>query len=122
MTGVVSWAAVLLATASIVVGCGGDDEGPARSGDEATAVEGTVTNPGGQPVAGALVQAAAPDDPTATLPDIALVTDQAGHYRWELGPGSYELTVSKDGFRTAANRVTLERGDVVTLDFTLEPA
>ena len=123
MTNVVSWGAVGLATALIVVlaGCGGEDEAATPTTGGATAVEGTVTDSGGSPVEGALVQASAPDDPTAVLPDIALLTDRQGHYRWNLGPGSYELTVSKDGFRTAAKRVMLELGRVATLDFTLEP-
>jgi hypothetical protein len=124
VTKVVSRSASFLATASIalVAGCGGGgDEAQAPSNGGTTAVEGTVTDSGGNPVEGALLQASA-DDPATILPDIALLTDRAGHYRWELGPGSYELSVSKDGFRTAAKRVTLGRGRVVDLDFTLEPA
>ena len=118
-----SWPALLLTAALMVAGsaCGGDGDGT-RGTSGATAVEGTVRTGDDTPVEGALVQVASPDDPTAVVPDIALYTDREGHYRWDLGPGNYEITISKDGFRTATKPVTLQRGSIATLDFTLEQA
>ncbi|HET9402065.1 MAG TPA: carboxypeptidase-like regulatory domain-containing protein, partial [Candidatus Acidoferrales bacterium] len=49
-------------------------------------------------------------------------TDQAGRYRFsELPVGEYELTVSKDGFRSVVHRgVELAIGQRAVLDFRLE--
>lgn len=61
-------------------------------------LSGLVTDPTGAPVEGARVRALAVD---TNLPAVA-VTNAAGLYAFPaLAPGRYELTVEKDGFKTA---------------------
>lgn len=84
----------------------------AASAAQAQVIEGTVTS-GGEPVPGASVQvhgttqgAAAGDDGTYRI---------AG-----LEPGSYTLVASAVGFSKAERSVTVEDGETLRVDFTLE--
>jgi len=56
------------------------------------------------------------------IPEIAIITDSNGRYTWSLFPGTYELTVSAAGYRSASRQVTIKAGQVVTADFALERA
>ncbi len=84
----------------------------AASAARAQVIEGTVTS-GGEPVPGASVQvhgttqgAAAGDDGTYRITDLA--------------PGTYELVASAVGFSKAERSVTVEEGETLRVDFTLE--
>lgn len=78
----------------------------------ADGVSGTVRDGRGRPVAGVLVQAAAePGSPP--VPDLAIVTDQAGRFDWPLRPGTYRLSAGPSG---TAVRVTVRAGSAAHVD------
>jgi Carboxypeptidase regulatory-like domain len=84
-----------------------------------TGVQGRVTNPAGEPVATASV-VRAPVDSTAAVTQEAAVTDADGRYFWPLPPGTWEITISAPGLRTASRRVTVVDGQRARLDFALQ--
>ncbi|WP_226005885.1 carboxypeptidase regulatory-like domain-containing protein [Natrinema salinisoli] len=80
--------------------------------EEATgAVEGTVTDADGEPVA----------DATVTAGDETVTTDENGTYALELEPGEYTLAVSVEGYEDASQNVTVDADAITTADVTLEP-
>jgi hypothetical protein len=84
-------------------------------------VTGRVLTSNGHPVVNALVQAKSLDIPSQPIPEIAIVTDGDGRYRWPLRPGRYLISVSARGYQTASQHIELRKGAAATLDFTLEP-
>jgi hypothetical protein len=80
-------------------------------------LSGVVTDPSGSTVEGAnltLKSAATGGTFTAT-------SSAGGVYQFSfLKPGEYALTVSKDGFKTAAQTVTIQLGQVMTANVALE--
>lgn len=84
-------------------------------------VVGRVTTSDLHPIAGAFLQVRSLGY-TAYSPDIAILTNQDGWYQWRLPPGMYDLSVSAQGYRSAMKRLTVRRGEVVTLHFMLEHA
>ena len=83
-------------------------------------IVGRITDTRGQPIVGALVQPRSLDDPSPPIPEIAIVSDDNGRYTWQLSPGSYELSVSADGYRGMTKLTKVKAGQAATLDFTLE--
>ncbi len=83
-------------------------------------IVGRITDTRGRPVVGALVQPRSLDDPSPPIPEIAIVSDDNGRYTWQLSPGSYELSVSADGYRGMTKLTKVKAGQAATLDFTLE--
>ena len=81
-------------------------------------VKGVVTDTSGAPVASAAVAVVAG---TAPYPEMAAFTAADGSYRWILGPGTYTLEAHREGFATASGEFTLEAGQEVQLDLTLNP-
>ncbi len=79
---------------------------------------GTVTDPSGAVVPGATVKAVN----VATNVEIQAQTTSAGVYRMPyLPPGTYRLTVSAPGFKTAVREnVVLSVAQTLTVDFALE--
>lgn len=78
----------------------------------ADGVSGTVRDGRGRPVAGVLVEASAePGSPP--VPDLAIVTDQAGRFDWPLRPGTYRLSAGPSG---TAVRVTVRAGSAAHVD------
>jgi len=94
--------------------------GPRRSIMEG--VQGRVTDTMGHPVVGALITPTSLDTPSQAIPDIAIVTDQEGHYAWRLLPGNYMIAVFANGYVRAAQPVTVKAHETAQLDFVLEPA
>jgi hypothetical protein len=84
-------------------------------------VTGRVLASHGHPVVNALVQAKSLDTPSQPIPEIAIVTDGDGRYRWPLRPGRYVISVSAGGYQTASQHIELRKGAAATLDFTLKP-
>src|SRR5215475_4622018 len=82
-------------------------------------INGTVKDPNGAVVAGAKVTVrneAAGDTRDA-------VTDNQGRFKVEgLAAGSYQITISRDGFKTAERAVTVESGKTATVETKLEIA
>ena len=83
-------------------------------------ITGRVTNSSNLPVKGALVQPRSLEDPSPPIPEIAILTDGEGRYKWPLLPGNYEISVSFKGCQRAARRVKIEVGQEVQVDFILQ--
>ncbi len=49
------------------------------------------------------------------------VTDENGHFSFEVMPGTYTLTASKDGYKNCTQDVTVDKDTPVYLDIELEP-
>ncbi len=105
-----------------VVSTPGDSRGEsgqpqAQEGQEG--IEGRVTAEDGTPIAGVFVQAESLDEPAQRIPEMAITTDEDGHYLWPLPPGRYRISVSIEGRQPAAETATVEPGKQTTLSFTL---
>jgi len=82
-------------------------------------VQGRITAREGTPIAGAYVEPRSLDRPRARIPDVGNVSGADGRYEWPLPAGTYEVSVSAEGYRRESRRVTLRAGETATLDFTL---
>lgn len=80
---------------------------PVAAPQEAT-LTGTVTDPGGARIAGAVVEAAAPGRPA---PGKTVTTDTEGRYRLVLPPGKYQVEIRHSGFARLARELTLVAGE-----------
>jgi hypothetical protein len=61
--------------------------------------------------------------PGVPLPTIAVVTDETGCYTHDtLYPGTYEISITVEGYQPAIRRVEIFDGQTITLDFVLQPA
>ena len=88
---------------------------PGQSGT----INGTVKDPNGAVVTGAQVTVRN----EATGETRAEVTDNQGKFKVEgLSPGSYKITISRDGFKTAERAVSIESGKTATIENKLEIA
>jgi hypothetical protein len=83
-------------------------------------IAGKITDSDGRPVAGASVQPESLDEPSTPIPEIAIVSESDGRYAWRLAPGTYEISVSAEGYRGIAKKATVKAGQQVTLDFKLK--
>jgi hypothetical protein len=84
-------------------------------------VGGLITDACGRPITGAFIRPRGLDEPSPAIPEIAIVSDSQGRYRWRLVPGKYEISVSAEGYRDITKQITIKRGQQVILNFTLEP-
>src|SRR5512132_2239015 len=81
-------------------------------------ISGTVQDSTGALVKGATVTATN----TATGETRSATTSDAGFYRVvELPPGKYKMTVTSQGFKTAARDADVSTGAVTESDFQLQP-
>ncbi|HEY6234386.1 MAG TPA: TonB-dependent receptor [Candidatus Elarobacter sp.] len=85
-------------------------QAPAATGT----LNGRVTDPRANPVAGATVYAVGPG------PASNATTDNDGRFSFALAPGVYTVTVNRGGFETAANDVAIVAGTTVTLTVPLQ--
>jgi outer membrane receptor for ferrienterochelin and colicin len=89
---------------------------PAAAQTVAGTIVGTVTDPNGQPVPGATVTASGEGAPTS-----ATTADDGTYRLTPLEPGSYSVTVARDGFQTKTlTDVVLNVSRTVSLDVPLE--
>lgn len=122
-------ALLLLAWAPLLAAGCFDPDRPVTNGertatageDRSAGVEGRVTAPGGEPLADVAVQPRSLDRPATAIPELAVISESDGHYRWTLRPGAYELTFSLDGYQPATRRATVRPGEVTSLDVELAP-
>jgi hypothetical protein len=82
-------------------------------------VVGRILSEDAQPLAGAWVVPVPLDHTPPPIPEIVILSATDGRYSWPLLPGRYEIVVTLEGYERAAARVTVEPGQVSTLDFTL---
>jgi hypothetical protein len=96
---------------------GGSDSPTARL--QVEGVAGRITNEDGRAVEGASVLAVslAPNGPA--VPEMVVVSDAEGRYRWPLRAGSYEIAVVADGYQRASKTVAVTTSEIATLDFVL---
>ncbi|MDG4792989.1 carboxypeptidase-like regulatory domain-containing protein [Micromonospora sp. WMMD1082] len=118
-------AAPLLIGASLLA-FGGDypvsDDGPPPPPprtDSMGTVTGTATTAAGEPVREASVQVRPLDEPAPAIPEIGVLTGDAGRYEWRLPPGRYEIVVRTDERDSAPQTATVTAGQTTRLDFTL---
>ncbi|MDR9899763.1 carboxypeptidase regulatory-like domain-containing protein [Aetokthonos hydrillicola Thurmond2011] len=82
-------------------------------------VTGLVTTRDGHPIVNAWIQAKSLDEPSNPIPEIAIITNEAGEYKWTLLPGKYKISVFIDNRKLATKLVTVKPGQAVTLDFNV---
>jgi hypothetical protein len=81
------------------------------------AIQGTVTDPQKAVVANATVVI----KNTATSAERTVMTDSDGQFQVpQLSPGTYELTITAQGFKTAKQTLTVSVGDTLTTELALE--
>ena len=99
---------------------GADDPAPAKSAGPTLwgTVTGTVHDPDGRPLGGALVVPRAMDA-ASPAPEKAVTTDRAGRYEWRLLPGRYELVAHADGRVSPAVAVSVSADRQTTADLKL---
>lgn len=97
------------------------DRGQLGQGDK-EGVSGRITDRQGHPVAGVFVHPRSLDEPAPAIPEIAIVSDNNGHYAWRLPPGKYELSASMIGYHSMVKPITIKAGQMTTADFILERA
>ena len=100
---------------------GPDDRSVSSESSSATpsvreGVRGRVTSASGKPVSEVFVQARSLDRPAPAIPDIAIMTDQAGNYSWPLASGRYEFSFIHQGRTLATRQVTVGRNRVTSLN------
>lgn len=93
-------------------------EGQSAGATTQQGIGGRVTGPSGAPIANVFVQASALDGPRA-IPDIAVMTDSAGKYVWNLAPGRYRLTFMRDGRELAQREVIVRPNELTALDLAV---
>ena len=129
MTQVVQWRCyftALMLFGLAVFSCGVENW-PAQSSEQGGSglglqegVVGRVTTSDVRPVKGAFIQPRSLDDPSPRIPEIAILTDTDGRYTWPLFPGTYEISVSAEGYQREVKQVVVKTGQVVMVDFTLQ--
>ncbi|RAM52450.1 MAG: hypothetical protein C6Y22_05425 [Hapalosiphonaceae cyanobacterium JJU2] len=82
-------------------------------------VTGLVTTRDGNPIVNAWIQAKSVDEPSKPIPEIAIITNEAGEYKWPLLPGKYEISVFIDNKPYTAKSVRVKSGQAVTLNFNV---
>lgn len=106
-----TWGVALFLGCLIIMPCSQRAQNPAAT------LSGTVTNPLGQPVAGAKVSV----KNLSTGQSTEIQTDSNGQYNvTDLASGSYEVSVTADGFVGSAAPVTLLTGAHQTFDIALK--
>lgn len=83
-------------------------------------VAGVVSDSAGRPVVGVVVHAEAISRPRPAIPEIAIVTDENGRYKWPLPPAEYQITIAAEGFEKATKRATVSVGRQTILHFQLK--
>src|ERR1700760_4991235 len=80
-------------------------------------LQGTVKDPSGATVPNAKVVVTA----SSLVGEKELVTDSSGYFRFaNLPPGDYKIVVTALGFATEKRELTVEVGNLPTVDFALE--
>lgn len=105
---------------------GGPDR-PVSDGDPGQAMPrvrvgltGKVVDVQGRPVEGAMIEVKSLDASAPAIPEIAILSDSRGRYRWPLPPGAYEISVLAEGYRCTPRRAVVRSGRETRMDFKLK--
>lgn len=101
-----------------VTGSPGTASGPGAAGHGSVA--GAVRTGDGGPLPGVLVVPVSLDDPAVAVPELAVVTDAGGSYRWDLPAGRYELRAVRDGAVLGSTRVEVAAGRPASADIDVD--
>lgn len=122
--------ALVIATSAAGAAAGpqGDPARPVATGARQQAaaqlsegIRGRLLRSGERPVAGAVIAARSLDRPARPIPEIAIVTDDDGRFQWPLRPGTYRLAALLDGREVATATVTVEPGQVTSIEMFSRP-
>lgn len=117
--------ALVIATSAAGAAAGppGDPAPPVAAGGRQQAaaqvsegIRGRLLRSGERPVAGAVIAARSLDRPARAVPEIAIVTGDDGRFQWPLRPGTYRLAALLDGREVATATVTVEPGQVTSIE------
>lgn len=75
----------------------------------------------GTPLNGTLIEAKSLDRPTRMIPEIAILSDDSGNYRWPLPPGRYIMTARLDHYWSQSKSVVVETEKAATVNFVMMP-
>ena len=125
------WLIYVVALISMGVGIschGRDPNRPVSSSDPsektragiAQGVVGRITASNGHPISGAFIQPMSLNNDGPPIPEIAILTDDDGWYQWPLLPGTYEISVSAEGYQSATKQVTIRTERVANVNLTLQ--
>lgn len=89
----------------------------ASQGQTTSVLKGTLTDPSGSAVAGAMIVAQRVD---SSPKPIQAKSDSSGKFLFSVAPGHYRVTIKEQSFSTTEEDVTLPPGETRTLDVTLE--
>lgn len=92
----------------------------ASGGDHQVKVKGIVKDEQGMPLQCVLVVPEPQGDTPFTLPEIARYTSEKGEFIWYLPPGEYQFVLSKEGYQTLKEAITIQENQSVTLTFTMK--
>ena len=82
-------------------------------------VTGLVTTMDERPIVEAWIQAKSLDEPSNPIPEVAIVTNKEGRYKWPLVAGKYEISVFIDNRQYASKVVTVNPRQTTTLNFRI---
>ena len=82
-------------------------------------VIGLVTTMDGRPIIEAWIRAKSLDQPSNPIPEIAIITNEEGQYKWPLVAGRYEISVFIDNRQSASQVVTVNPRQTTTLNFKI---
>lgn len=88
------------------------------NGQNFEGVTGLVTMDG-RPIVNVRIQAKSLDKPSRPIPEIAIITNKEGRYKWPLIAGKYEISVSIDNRPSASQVVTVNPKQTTTLNFKI---
>ncbi|MDQ2995506.1 MAG: carboxypeptidase regulatory-like domain-containing protein [Chloroflexota bacterium] len=93
---------------------------PAVTTPSGSIVQGRITDAMGNPIAGVLVMPVSTVNPPQAVPEIAVLTDAQGRYTWNLSPGAYTFTLTREGYALASQPIVVKPDQPVKLDVTLQ--
>ncbi len=95
------------------------DDAPQPAQSSAEGLTGEIKDENGRPVNGAMITPKSRDAGGPAIPEIAILSDATGRYRWALRPGRYDVTVTAEGYEDVTREATVSPGAIASLDFVL---
>lgn len=80
---------------------------------------GRVVDESGRAVQGALIVPRSLGPTGPAIPELAVLSDEAGRFEWPVPAGTYEVLVTADGHRSASREVSVAKGKVTRIEVVL---